>query len=54
MQKRTMYFDVNNTKICRNHYKNSNGLFSLIKSIWTVLLIGESPINHPSSKRKMH
>ena len=50
MQKKSMYYDVNNTKICRNHYKSSNGIFSLIKNIWTVLLVGESPINHPSSK----
>lgn len=54
MQKKTMYFDVNNTKICRNHYKTSSGFLSLIKNIWTVLVVGESPINHPSNRRKMH
>lgn len=55
MQRKTMYFDVNNTKICRNHYKSSStGIFSLLKNIWAVLLVGESPISHPSNKRKMH
>ena len=49
-----MYYDVNNTKICRDHYKSSHSIFSLIKNIWTVLLVGESPINHPSSKRRLH
>ena len=54
MQKKSMYYDVNNTKICRNHYKSSTGIFSLIKNIWAVLLIGESPINQPSNRRKIH
>lgn len=54
MRKKSMYFDVNNAKICRNHYKTSNGFFSLIKNIWAVLLVGESPISHPSHKRRMH
>ena len=54
MQKKSMYYDVNNTKICRDHYKSSQSIFSLIKNIWTVLLVGESPINHPSNKRRLH
>jgi len=48
-----MYFDVNKTKICRNHYKTSTGFLGLIKSIMTVLLVGESPIAQPS-KRRIH
>jgi hypothetical protein len=54
MEKKSMYFDVNNTKICRDHYRPSTGIIRLIKNVWTVLLIGESPINHPSSKRRIH
>lgn len=53
MQKKSMYFDVNNTKICKNHYQSA-GFLSLIKNIWAVLLVGESPINHPSNRRRRH
>jgi hypothetical protein len=49
-----MYFDVNKTKICRNHYKSSTGFLGLLKSVMTILLVGESPIASPSAKRRVH
>lgn len=50
-----MHFDVNHTKICRDHYKPSTGILRLIKSVWTVIMIGESPIYHSAvRKRRIH
>jgi hypothetical protein len=51
-----MYYDVHNTKICRDHYRTSpsNGIVSLIKSVWTVLMIGESPITQTHVKKRRH
>jgi hypothetical protein len=54
MERKSMYYDVHHTKICRDHYKPTTGILRLIKSVWTVLMIGESPINHSSVKRRIH
>ena len=54
MEKKSMYYDVHNTKICRDHYRPSTGIIRLIKSVWTVLMIGESPITQSSSRRRRH
>ncbi len=53
MQKKSMYYDVNHTRICRNHYKG-NSVVSLFKNVWTVLMFGNSPISHSSRKRRIH
>ena len=52
MQKKAMYYDVHRTKIFRDHYRPSTGLLRLVKSVWTVLIIGESPISPSSGKRR--
>jgi len=45
MEKKSSYYEVNNPKICRDHYR-ATGLLKLIKNVWTVLIIGESPYGH--------
>lgn len=54
MQKKSMYYDVNHTRICRDHYKAGFGVTRLFKNIWTVLMYGSSPIAHSARKRKIH
>jgi ubiquitin-protein ligase len=54
MERKSMYFDVNHTKICREHYRPSTSIKHLLKSVWTVLMIGDSPINHSNVKRRIH
>ena len=54
MQKKDMYYDVHRTKICRNHYKAGFGVTNMLKNIWTVLMVGASPITHSNRKRKAH
>jgi hypothetical protein len=55
MGKNMMHHDAQRTRICKNLYRPSPNLFQLVKSVFAVLVIGESPINHaPYSKRKLH
>ena len=54
MAKKAMYYDVNSTKIHRDHYKAGTGILRLLKSVWTVIMIGESPISHSSTRRRIH
>ena len=53
MEKKSMYYDVNHTKICRSHYKG-NSFLKLFKNVWTVLMVGTSPIDHSFRKRRIH
>lgn len=54
MEKKSMYYDVHHTKICRDHYRPATGVKRLLKSVWAVIMIGESPINHSPLKRRIH
>lgn len=54
MEKKSMYYDVNNTKICRDHYRPSAGILKLFKSVLAVIMIGESPITHSVVRRRRH
>ena len=54
MEKKSMYYDVNHTKICRDHYKAGNSVLRLVKNVWTVLMVGSSPISHSPRKRRIH
>ncbi len=54
MEKKSMYYDVNHTKICRDHYKPGNSVLRLVKNVWTVLMVGSSPISHSPRKRRIH
>lgn len=53
MDRKPMYYNVNHTKICREHYKG-NSVKKLFQNIWTVLMVGSSPITHTTHKRKIH
>lgn len=52
MEKNHMYYDTHRTKICKDIYKPSPNLFRFIKSIWTVFMIGESPISKSAYARR--
>jgi hypothetical protein len=54
MEKKSMYYDVHNTKICRDHYRPVTGVKRLLRSVLTVLVVGESPISHSPLKRRIH
>ena len=49
-----MYYEVHNAKICRKHYRPATGILTLIKNVWTVLILGESPIGNSSLRRRRH
>lgn len=51
-----MYYNIDQTKIYREHYKPSpsSSVMRLIKSVWAVIMIGESPISQPRIRRRMH
>jgi len=54
MDKKASYYEVNNPKICRDHYRPSTGILKLIKNVWTVLIIGESPYGNSFVRRRRH
>ena len=54
MEKKSMYYDVNHTRICRDHYRPTTGVRRLLRNVWTVLIVGESPISHSPLKRRIH
>lgn len=54
MERNPMFYDTRTTKICKNIYRPSTNLFRFIKSIFAVVMIGESPISKPAySKRRI-
>ncbi|NML20050.1 hypothetical protein HHL16_04150 [Pseudoflavitalea sp. G-6-1-2] len=53
MKKTTMYHDIHRTKIYSGIYRPSFNLLSFLRSICTVLFIGQSPITTAGyAKRK--
>jgi hypothetical protein len=54
MEKKSMYYEIHNAKICRDHYRPSTGILKLLKNVWTVLMVGESPIGHSTMRRRRH
>lgn len=52
MEKNTMYFDTNRTKINKDIYRPSSNLLRFLKSLLAVLLVGQSSINHGSYSRR--
>lgn len=52
MEKNHMQFDTRRARICRDIYKPSPNLFRFIKSIFAVVMIGESPITKPGYSRR--
>jgi len=41
-----MQIDTQKAKVYRNIYRPSFGLFSLVKTLFAVLLAGHSPLGH--------
>lgn len=55
MEKNNMYFDVHKAKILKDHYRPSTNLARFIKSLFTVVLSGHSPLgNSAVHKRRFH
>ncbi|MFM9909122.1 MAG: hypothetical protein ACKVOW_07235 [Chitinophagaceae bacterium] len=55
MKKNSMYYDTHRTKMCRDIYKPSSNIVRFFKTLWSVLIVGHSPISDTSyAKRKPH
>lgn len=52
MKKNPMYYDTHRTKIFKNIYRPSSNLIRFVKSVWSVLVIGHSPISDTSYHRR--
>jgi len=53
MRRNSMFYDTQRTRICKDMYRPSTNVFRFIKTLISVLVIGESPISY-RPKRKMH
>ena len=55
MEKNNMYYDTHKAKIFKDLYKPSPNLTRFIKSLFTVVVSGQSPLgNSAVYKRKFH
>jgi len=53
MEKNSMHYDTQKTKISKEFYRPSTNMFKFIKSLWAVIIIGHSPIGKRNiSKRR--
>jgi hypothetical protein len=41
-----MYYNVHQTMIHRNVYRPSSNLSRFVKFLWSIILVGQSPIHH--------
>ena len=46
MEKNNMYYNVHQTRIHKNVYRPSNSLSSLARFLWSIIVMGQSPIQH--------
>ena len=46
MEKNSMYYNVHQTKIHQEVYKPSSNLARFAKFLWSIILVGQSPIHH--------
>jgi hypothetical protein len=46
MKRNDMYFNVHQTKIHEGVYRPSSNLSRFAKFLWSIILVGQSPINH--------
>lgn len=49
-----MYYDTQRTKICKDVYRPSSNLIRLVKSMWAIIMTGQSPIGHDHGPRMRH
>jgi len=55
MEKNNMFFDTHKAKIHRDLYRPSTNLGRFIRSLFTVVISGQSPLGRPAVyKRKIH
>jgi hypothetical protein len=55
MEKNNMYFDTHKAKINKDLYRPTPNLTRFIKSLFTVVLSGQSPLGTSAvNKRKFH
>jgi hypothetical protein len=55
MEKNNMYFDTRKSKIFKDLYRPTPNISRFIKSLFTVVLSGHSPVGTPAVyKRKFH
>jgi hypothetical protein len=47
-----MYYDVHRAKINKDIYRPSTNIFRFIKSLFAVLMLGDSPMS--TAKRRLH
>ncbi len=45
MEKKDMYFDVNKARIYQKYYRPSTNLWMFVKTLFGIMLIGDSPIS---------
>ena len=46
MEKNNMYYDVQQTMIHKSVYRPSSNLSRFAKFLWSIILVGQSPIHH--------
>ncbi|MBC7850295.1 MAG: hypothetical protein H7Y31_11195 [Chitinophagaceae bacterium] len=53
MHRNSMFYDTHRTKICKDIYRPSSNLTRFIKSVFAVIMVGQSSISNTSyAKRK--
>ncbi|RZS71759.1 hypothetical protein EV199_3669 [Pseudobacter ginsenosidimutans] len=52
MKKKTMYYDVHRTKVYSGIYRPTFNLFNFLRSICSVLMVGQSPISTPGYAKR--
>jgi hypothetical protein len=46
MEKNNMYYSVQQTMIHKNVYRPSSNFTRFARFLWSIILVGQSPINH--------
>ncbi|MBC7902072.1 MAG: hypothetical protein H7Y27_01555 [Gemmatimonadaceae bacterium] len=49
MERNKMYYDVRQSMIHRKAYRPSSNLTRFARFLWTIIVMGESPIHHRAS-----
>lgn len=52
MKKSTMYYDVHRAKVYSGIYRPTFNLVNFLRSIVTVLMVGQSPISTPGYAKR--
>jgi hypothetical protein len=52
MENKRMSYEVNQTRIYKDAYRPSSNLSRFFKAVWSIILVGDSPISKPSYQYK--